>query len=124
MAVRRRVTWQLEIAFAGFQARNSLRRSRDTLERCAEVRHLNQRKHESDDPEDVHVREQRDEAEHGDKFGLQLVALVSDVFRQRMQTEEEDAEPENRNRQEDGARYQKHIRLARLRNEHRQMLNR
>ena len=47
-------------------------------------------------PEDVHVGEQRDQAEHRDDLELQLVSPVRDPLWQRMQAKKQNAEFQNR----------------------------
>src|SRR3954451_19559073 len=118
------ITRRVDIALAGFEAGELLGRPRDAVERSTEIRQLDHRPHEADDPEDVHVRKQRDQAEYRDEFGLHLVGLVRDVFGQRMQAEEEHAEAEHREQQDARHRHHQDVGLTRRRDEHQQMLNR
>src|SRR5262245_1048205 len=60
----------LDRALARLEPSHLLDRSRNAFERVAEVGDVDQGQHQAGDPEDVHVREQRDEAEHGDDLEL------------------------------------------------------
>src|SRR5262245_16187230 len=53
--------------------RNPLDRTCDALQRRAEIRDVDQGEQQSCDPEDMHVRKERDQAENGHKFELQLL---------------------------------------------------
>ena len=99
-------------------------RSGDPVERSPEVRQFDHRDHEARDPEDVHVREERDEAENRNELGLHLVGLVGDVFGQRVQAEEEDAEPEHGESQNDGRDDHEHVRFTGRGHKARQMFGR
>ena len=116
--------WRVDIALARLEPGELLGRSRNAVERSAKVGQLDHRQHEADDPEDVHVREQRDQAEHRDDLGLHLVGLVREVFGQGVQAEEEDAEADHGSQQNDRRHHHQHVGVARRRDEHRQMLDR
>ena len=84
------------LPFARLHAGDLFGRSRDPAEGVAEIGHVDHRKQQTRDPEDVHVREERNEAEHGNDFELHLVGLVRDVFGQGVQAEEQNAEARTR----------------------------
>src|SRR5262245_8632136 len=76
VSVRDRLLRQFDRAFAGFKTSHFLGRSGDPAERVAEIGKVDQRKQQAGYPEDVHVREESDEAQDGDNFKLDLVRLM------------------------------------------------
>src|SRR6478609_11995445 len=59
-----------------------LDRSRDAADRAAEIGQVDEGKQQARDPEDVHVREEREQAQDGYDLELHLVGFVCDPLRQ------------------------------------------
>ena len=79
-------------------------RPRDPVERAAEIGNVDQREQQAGHPEDMHVREQGKQAQHGDDLELQLVALVRHALGKGVQAQETDTDRQNGDDQEDGHR--------------------
>jgi hypothetical protein len=69
-----------------------LERSGDPAERVPEVRQIDYGEQKARYPEDVHVREEGDQAEDGDDLELEFMSLVGDALGKRMQPEEENSD--------------------------------
>ena len=102
---------------------NLLHAARNPLERRAEVGDLDERQDQADDPEDVQVGEQGDQAQDRHDLHLHFLGLVREVLGQRVQPEEEDAKRDDAERQEYAHHDHEHVRLTRRGDEHRQMFD-
>ena len=85
VSVRDLLLRQLDRTLAGFKTGHFFGRSGDPAERVAEIWKVDQRKQQASYPEDVHVREESNEAQDGDNFKLDLVRFVGHSFGQGMQ---------------------------------------
>src|SRR5262249_21111832 len=81
-----RLGWQLDRAFARLEPSEFFGRPGDSPERGAKIRQVDQRQQQSGDPEDMHMREERDQPQDGDDLELYFLAFVSHVLGQRMQS--------------------------------------
>ena len=97
-----------------------LYRPGDPLQRRLKIGQIDDRQKQAGDPERMDVREQRQQAEHGDDLELQL--LVAQPFRQGMKSEENDAQSENYCNHHYGRDDHQDVGLARSRHEPRQMM--
>ena len=79
-------------ALAWLHAGQSFDRAGDTGQEIAEIGNVDEGNQQPDDPENMHVREERDQAETGDELELNFLCLVRDVLGQRMQAEVQNAE--------------------------------
>src|SRR5262249_51533441 len=61
---------------------------RNPAERCAEIGQVDQRKQQTRDPKNVHMREQRNKTQDSDNLELQLVGSMRHALWQRMQPKE------------------------------------
>src|SRR6478736_1960553 len=75
----------LGLSLAWWDAGNLLQRPGHPAERPSKVGKIDQGKQQASNPEDVHVSEQRQQAQYGDDFELQLMGFVSYALRQRVQ---------------------------------------
>ena len=91
-------------------------------ERCSEIGKVDQREQQAGHPKGMDVGEERQEAKHGDDLELQLVPLVRQALRKRMQLQEEVAEYEQYDDQYDRRNNQKDIGLAGRSNERREVM--
>ena len=87
----RRLGWVLFRRNAG----HLLDRSGNPAQRRAEVRQVDHGEEQADHPEQVVVREQRQQAQHGHDFKLELLRLVGHPLRQRVQVQIEVTDREN-----------------------------
>src|SRR5262245_41808634 len=83
---------QLDRTLAGFKPSHFFGRSGDSAERVAEIGEVDQRKQEARYPEDMHVREQSNEAQDGDDLKLDLVRLVRHSLGQGVQAKKDNSE--------------------------------
>src|SRR5262249_53549583 len=90
--------------------------------RAAEIGKVDQRQQQTGNPEDVLVREQGNEAQHGDDLELQLVAPVRDALGQGVQSEEQDTDAQNGAEENHGHDHHEHVGLAGGGDERRQMV--
>ena len=78
-----------------WNASHLLDRPGDPAQRRAEVRQVDHGEEQADHPEQVVVREQRQQTQHGHDFKLELLRLVGHPLRQRVQVQIEIADQEN-----------------------------
>lgn len=116
--------WHVVRACAWFHTSHLLNRSRDAAKETAKIRDVDECQQQTGDPEDVHVREEREQAEDGNDLELDLMPLVRHALRQRVQAQEQNAKSEDTQDKQDRHRDHKGIGLARRGDEHRQMLGR
>ena len=86
-------------ARAGLHTGHPLDRARDAPQEATEVGKVDERQQQPGDPENVHVREESNQAQDCDNFELHFLALVRYVLGQRMQAEVQDTETQTRTRQ-------------------------
>ena len=77
---------------AGRHAGHLLERPGDPAQRPSEVGKVDQGEQQASHPEDVHVGEEGQQAQHGDDLELQLVGLVRHALGQRVQAKEQDTD--------------------------------
>ena len=91
-------------------------------ERPSKVGKIDQGEQQASNPEDVHVSEQRQQAQHGDDLELQLMGLVCYALGQGVQAQEQEADRQNGEDQEHGHHHHKDVGLAGRGDERRQMM--
>src|SRR5580704_1736276 len=111
-------------AFAQLDAGEFLDRPRDSPQRRAKIGKFNEREYQADHPENMHMREQRDQAQDGDDLELQLLRPMRHPLGQRVEAEEQKTKSQDGKRQDDGHDDHKDIGLARRGDERRQMMRR
>jgi hypothetical protein len=68
-----------------FDTGHRLERTRNPTHHRAEVRNIDERKNQTDDPKDVHMRKQRDQSQDRNDLELNLLRFVGYALRQSMQ---------------------------------------
>lgn len=111
-------------ACAWFHTSHLLNRARDAAKEAAKIRDVDECQQQTGDPKDVHVREEREQAEDGDDLELDLMPFMRHALRQRVQAQEQNAEPEDTQDKQDRHRDHEGVGLTRRGDEHRQMLGR
>src|SRR3954447_1991831 len=109
-------------ALAGRGVSDPLNRACDTPQRRAEIRQVDHCEQKAGHPENVYVRKERDDAEHGHDLELQLLRLVRHPFGEAVQLPIERANPEYGADQEDPHHHHQHVRAASRREVERQMM--
>src|SRR4051795_66217 len=107
---------------AGRGVGDPLDRACDTPQRRAEIWQVDHREQKAGHPENVHVRKERDDAQHGHDLELQLLRLVRHPFREAVQLPIERANPKYGADQEDPHHHHQNVRAASRREVERQMM--
>src|SRR4051812_32860497 len=119
----RRQAWQFGLPTLNWRGvSDPLDRACDTPERRAEIWQVDHREQKAGHPENVHVRKERDDAQHGHDLELQLLRLVRHSFGQAVQLPIERTDPEHGADQEDSHHDHQHVRAASRREIERQMM--
>ena len=112
------------VALPRCDLRDLLQRPRHAAQRSAEVRQVDERQQKTRHPEDVLMREERDQAQHGHDLELQLLALVGDPLGQRVQPQEDRAYGQHGHEKHQRHDDHQDVRIALARDEERQRVRR
>jgi len=103
---------------------NSFDGACDAAEEATEIRNVDEGQQQARHPENMHVREERYQAEDRNNLELDLVAFVRDALGQCVQAQEENAEADHCDSKGDRHDDHEHIGLARCGNKKGQMFGR
>ena len=109
---------------AGRDAGELLERPGHPAERGAEIGQVDHREQQARDPEEMDMREERQEAQHRDDFHLKLLGLVRHALGQAVQPQEQDTDRQDGDDQEHGHHGHEDVRFARGGDERRQLMRR
>lgn len=88
---------------------------------ASEIRQIDHRQQQASDPENLNMGEHGEQAQDGDDLILHLLMILCDVFRQVMQSQEQNAKAQGEDQQYYSHHNQEHVGLPRFGDEPRQI---